>query len=105
MAVRHVRKRPSVIGHITLDAKWTGARSAGNPHAACDRAGAGNGPMASRTEASSPKGAATATGSLQVPRQPSTLPLPHSIATELVHVLGVYAGTGWYPLCVTECGR
>src|ERR1700751_4530547 len=31
------------IGHITLDAKQTGTRSAGNPHAACDEAGTGNG--------------------------------------------------------------
>jgi hypothetical protein len=35
--------RPSTIGHITLDAKQTGAPSAGNPHAGCDVAGAGNG--------------------------------------------------------------
>ena len=32
-----------LIGHITLDAKCAGARSAGNPHAACDAAGAGDG--------------------------------------------------------------
>jgi hypothetical protein len=35
--------RPSRIGHITLDTKQTGAPSAGNPHAGCDVAGAGNG--------------------------------------------------------------
>src|ERR1039458_5597494 len=34
---------PGTIGHITLDAKQTGTRSAGNPHAACDEAGIGNG--------------------------------------------------------------
>src|SRR5664280_469069 len=34
---------PSKIGHITLDTKQTGAPSAGNPHAGCDVAGAGNG--------------------------------------------------------------
>ena len=33
----------SLIGLITLDEKCAGARSAGNPHAACDVAGAGNG--------------------------------------------------------------
>ena len=32
-----------LIGRITLDAKCAGARSAGNPHAACDAAGAGDG--------------------------------------------------------------
>src|SRR5208283_1139074 len=30
-------------GHITLGVKCAGARSARNPHAACDEAGAGNG--------------------------------------------------------------
>src|SRR6266478_3626724 len=34
---------PSTIGHITLGTKQTGAPSAGNPHAGCDVAGAGNG--------------------------------------------------------------
>src|ERR1039457_2647754 len=33
----------STIGHITLGMKQTGAPSAGNPHAGCDVAGAGNG--------------------------------------------------------------
>jgi hypothetical protein len=31
-----------MIGLITLDEKLTGKRSAGNPHAAFDEAGAGN---------------------------------------------------------------
>ena len=35
--------RTSTIGHITLDPKQTGALSAGNPHAGCDVAGAGDG--------------------------------------------------------------
>ena len=35
--------RSSTISHITLDTKQTGAPSAGNPHAGCDVAGAGNG--------------------------------------------------------------
>src|ERR1039458_9810749 len=34
---------PGTIGHITLDAKQTGTRSAGNPHAAWDEAGIGDG--------------------------------------------------------------
>ncbi len=34
---------PSLIGPITLGTKRAGARSAGNPHAACDEEGAGNG--------------------------------------------------------------
>ena len=35
--------RSGTIGHITLDTKQTGAPSAGNPHAGCEVAGAGNG--------------------------------------------------------------
>src|ERR1700679_3094145 len=35
--------RSSTIDHITLGTKQTGAPSAGNPHAGCDAAGAGNG--------------------------------------------------------------
>ncbi len=34
---------PSLIGPINLGTKRAGARSAGNPHAACDVEGAGNG--------------------------------------------------------------
>src|ERR1022692_5318495 len=40
-AVR-VESRPGRIGPISLGAKQTGERSAGNPHAAFDEAGAGN---------------------------------------------------------------
>ena len=35
--------RSRLIGPITLAVKCAGARSAGNPHATCDAAGAGNG--------------------------------------------------------------
>ena len=38
----HLGSRSSLIGLITLDVKCAGARSAGNPHATCDVAGAGN---------------------------------------------------------------
>ena len=37
-----VESAPSAIRPITLDAKQVGARSAGNPHAACDVEGTGN---------------------------------------------------------------
>src|SRR5919112_5388858 len=37
------RKLPQHDGPISLGMKQMGARSAGNPHAACDVAGAGNG--------------------------------------------------------------
>ncbi|HYR44948.1 MAG TPA: hypothetical protein VER98_18100, partial [Terriglobia bacterium] len=39
----YTSRRRQTIGPITLDAKCAGARSTGNPHAACDVAGAGNG--------------------------------------------------------------
>src|SRR5215468_10271204 len=38
--------RTSASGPITLEVKCAGARSAGNPHATCDVAGAGNGATA-----------------------------------------------------------
>jgi len=37
-----ISDRSSTIGHITLEVKQTGERSAGNPHAAFDVAGTGN---------------------------------------------------------------
>ena len=40
--VEHAQSVPSMIGPITLGVKQTGERSAGNPHAAFDVAGAGN---------------------------------------------------------------
>ena len=43
--------RSSPIGLITLDAKCAGARSAGNPHATCDVAGAGDGATVSPNRA------------------------------------------------------
>ena len=41
-SVVYAESRPSTIGPITLEVKQTGERSAGNPHAAFDVAGAGN---------------------------------------------------------------
>jgi hypothetical protein len=41
-AARRTESCPSVIGPISLEVKQMGARSAGNPHAACDVEGAGN---------------------------------------------------------------
>src|ERR1700692_458715 len=41
-SVANAESRPSTIGPITLEVKQTGERSAGNPHAAFDVAGAGN---------------------------------------------------------------
>jgi hypothetical protein len=41
-SVADAESRSSTIGRITLEVKQTGERSAGNPHAAFDVAGAGN---------------------------------------------------------------
>ena len=42
VAAGHGESAPDRIGHITLHAKQTGKRSAGNPHAAFEEAGTGN---------------------------------------------------------------
>ena len=81
-----------MIGLITLDEKCAGARSAGNPHAACEAEGTGNGAMASRTEARRPKGTARATGSLSPPRQSSTLPGSPRVPGEPRRVTGWRTG-------------
>src|SRR5271166_5257098 len=60
--------RPSRIGPISLGMKQMGARSAGNPHAACDVAGAGN---VARSEMLRPRPA----------RQSPTLPTPRGLET------------------------
>ena len=41
-AIRQAESCPGMIGPISLEVKQMGARSAGNPHAACDVEGAGN---------------------------------------------------------------
>jgi len=38
-----VESRSSMVGLINLEVRCAGARSAGDPHAACDVAGVGNG--------------------------------------------------------------
>ena len=53
-----------MIGPISLDMKRMGARSAGNPHAACDVEGAGN--------------VAQSNSSAKPARQSSTLPVSGS---------------------------
>ena len=46
----------SVIGRITLDEKCAGKRSAGNPHAAFDEAGTGNGATSATAPVLDPTG-------------------------------------------------
>ena len=70
----------STIGHITLGTKQTGAPSAGNPHAGCDVAGAGNGFTVWLLRHSQRKRGATARLDLR-----STAPVldPTAMATEI----------------------
>ena len=65
---------PSRIGLITLDPKPAGARSAGDPHAACDEAGAGNGVTDDPNRARRGKPGDRQGRSYGPPRQSSTLP-------------------------------
>jgi len=65
-----------MIGLINLDAKGAGARSAGNPHAACDVAGAGNG-LTMRLVRHSQRKRGERIGRIYgAPRQSPTLPPP-----------------------------
>jgi hypothetical protein len=60
---------------ITFDVKCAGARSAGNPHATCDVAGAGNGFTVRLVRHSQRKRGANKIGlTFGIPRQSSTLP-------------------------------
>ena len=65
---------PSLIGPITLDVKRAGKRSAGNPHAAFDVAGAGNVVTVELCTHSAIERAELETLHLQQARLPSTLP-------------------------------
>jgi hypothetical protein len=71
--------RPSTIGHITLDPKQTGAPSAGNLHAGCDVAGAGNGFTVWLLRHSQRKRGETARPDL---RNTAPVPDPTALATE-----------------------
>jgi hypothetical protein len=73
--------RPGTIGPITLDTKQTGAPSAGNLHAGCDVAGAGNGFTVRLMRHSQRKRGANKLGStFGTPRQSSTRPRPRQLA-------------------------
>jgi hypothetical protein len=73
---RPFRQTLQSIGLITLDMNCAGARSAGNPHATCDVAGAGNGFTVRLVRHSQRKRGANKIGlTFGIPRQSSTLPL------------------------------
>src|SRR6202521_2634674 len=91
MAVRHLEavqqlsgsaarteSRPSRIGPINLDAKQTGERSAGNPHAAFDVAGTGNVAWSRCCDTRRRKGEATGNTNFDLHRRASPRPYPAS---------------------------
>ena len=72
----------STIGHITLDKKQTGAPSAGNLHAGCDVAGAGNGFTVELVRHRQTKETEQIGFTYGTPRQSSTLHLLGCLAIE-----------------------
>src|SRR6267142_1421469 len=68
--------RPGRIGPISLEAKQTGVRRAGNPHAAFDVAGTGNAAWSRCCDTRRRKGGTTDMFGLPPPRHISPLPCP-----------------------------
>src|SRR5262245_14899649 len=66
--------RVQSIGRITLEVKCAGARSAANPHATCEVAGAGNGVTETPSRGRRGKPRIQTRRLLRPPRQFSTLP-------------------------------
>src|SRR4249919_1379318 len=83
-SVAYAESRPSTIGPITLEVKQTGERSAGNPHAAFDEAGAGNVARSRWCDTRSPKGRDNREHKLRpkLARQSSTLPVRGALSNE-----------------------
>jgi hypothetical protein len=69
---------PSRIGPITLEAKQTGERKAGNPHIAFDVTGAGNVAWSKCCDTRNRKGEATGNTNSDLNRRASLRPLPMS---------------------------
>jgi hypothetical protein len=76
-----------MIGLINLEVKCAGARSAGNPHAACDVEGAGNGtterPIRARREKSRIQ-----TRSVLVSHRASSRPYQGGVVVDLRYAIG-----------------
>ena len=69
-----VESRPGRIGPISLGAKQTGERSAGNPHAAFDEAGAGNVAWSRWCDTRRRKGETTGSTNFELHRRASPRP-------------------------------
>src|ERR1700730_7134331 len=70
----HAESRPSTIGPITLEVKQTGERSARNPHAAFDVAGAGNAARSRYCDTRRRKGETTGNTNIDLNRRVSPRP-------------------------------
>src|SRR5450432_4090961 len=73
-SVVHAESCPSTIGPITLEVKQTGERSAGNPHAAFDVAGAGNAARSRYCDTRRRKGETTGNTNIDLNRRASPRP-------------------------------
>src|SRR5580704_4006483 len=73
-SVVNAESRPSTIGPITLEVKQTGERSAGNPHAAFDVAGAGNAARSRYCDTRRRKGETTGNTNIDLNRRASPRP-------------------------------
>src|SRR5208283_2134073 len=82
--------RPSRIGPISLGMKQMGARSAGNPHAACDVAGAGNAAWSRWCDTRRRKSEPTGNTNFDLNRRASLRPYPPAQPKKLVTTKDVY---------------
>src|SRR3974390_529606 len=73
-SVVYAESCPSTIGPITLEVKQTGERSAGNPHAAFDVAGAGNAARSRYCDTRRRKGETTGNTNIHLNRRASPRP-------------------------------
>src|SRR6516165_5389075 len=73
-SVVYAESCPSTIGPITLEVKQTGERSAGNPHAAFDVAGAGNAARSRYCDTRRRKGETTGNTNIDLTRRASPRP-------------------------------
>src|SRR5271169_6133375 len=71
---------PSTIGPITLEVKQTGERSAGNPHAAFDVAGAGNAARSRYCDTRRRKGETTGNTNIDLNRRASPRPYRRAVS-------------------------
>src|SRR5262249_4010315 len=107
MRTLSTESRTSRIGRITLDAKQTGERKAGNPPIAFDVAGTGNVAWSRCCDTSQPKGRGNREHKLRPKpaRQSPTLPRQLSATTRLMQRSERIASRPWEPSGVRQDGH